>query len=71
MVSFSTSDASYETSKIDRQTKSWKEKTLLTNQATLRSATTAHALLRKETNLVLKEEFLLVAILTKYRSIMC
>ncbi|RVW22796.1 hypothetical protein CK203_106473 [Vitis vinifera] len=31
MVSFSTSDASYETSKIDHQTKSWKENT--TNQS--------------------------------------
>ena len=40
-------------------------RTLLTNQATPRSATTAHALLSKETSLVLKEEFLLVAILTK------
>ena len=37
----------------------------LTNQVTPWSVTIAHALLSKETNLVLKGEFLLVAILTK------
>ena len=40
-------------------------RTLLTNQATPRSSTIGHALLGKETGLVLTEEFLLVVLLTK------